>query len=105
MPGGPRRRAGYGPGGRDERMMGVVYRQESGNWKLFELALGSYRIAGKSAPEWYREARELHAEGMMLPAILRMGIAGQFMFGVLPTEGGENINAFGLGLLFTATMN
>jgi len=58
-----------------ERLLGVIYFRRDGVWRLGTVRIGSLRVNGKSAIDYFEEARGLHERGLLLPAMTRLTVA------------------------------
>ncbi len=56
-------------------MIGLAYMKSGAKWRIYSLRIGIVEVAGKNAPEWYAEAKDLYDRGYLLPAVLRQQMA------------------------------
>ncbi len=56
-----------------------IYEQIGADWFLNTFQIGTIRIGGKTAVDWFNEAKLIHQKGHMLPAFLRLAVAQQFL--------------------------
>lgn len=57
-------------------LFSFVYVKHEDRWRLYHLHLGEFRVAGKAALEWCQDAKRLFEKGYLVPAALRMQVAG-----------------------------
>lgn len=56
--------------------VGLLFGKPSDSWKIWVVSVGGmYSVGGKTAREWYTEARSYEARGALVPAALRMEAA------------------------------
>ncbi len=60
-------------------VLSFIYVKMNNQWRLHVSHLGIFKIAGKTAIEWFEEAKELSGKGYNIPALLRLSIANQFI--------------------------
>lgn len=56
-----------------------VYLKVKNNWQLFSFHCGLYRVAGKTAVQWYEEAVQMYDKGWEVPAMQRMQLVQTFI--------------------------
>lgn len=62
-----------------ERLLGLIYLRRDGAWRLKTLRSGSLRIDGKSAIDYFEEARGLYEQDLLLPAMTRLTVANDLL--------------------------
>ncbi|MDD5428987.1 MAG: hypothetical protein PHI58_07145 [Candidatus Omnitrophica bacterium] len=56
-----------------------VYLKVKDGWQLYSFHCGLYKVAGKTAVQWYGEAKSLYDNGWDVPAMLRMQLVQEFI--------------------------
>ncbi len=60
-------------------MLCFVYLKTKDGWQLYTFHSGIYKVAGKSAIQWYEDARAMYDAGWDVPAMLWMQLVGTFI--------------------------
>ena len=60
-------------------LLAAIWVQRTEGWRLVALRIGALRIDGRTALEWYEEARALADQGLALPAWLRLTVADDLL--------------------------
>ncbi len=56
-----------------------IYEQIGDAWRLNTFQVGIGKFGGKTSVDWFHDAQQLHKEGHVLPAFLRLAIALKFL--------------------------
>jgi len=67
------------PGGFRDLVIGLIYVWRDGAWRLYALRTGTLRLAGRSAMDYYAEARDLQQRGLLLPAAERLAVGADLL--------------------------
>jgi hypothetical protein len=63
----------------EDLLLAFIYVKVADEWRLHSLDPGVIGIAGKTALEWFEEAKGLAKKGHYVPALLRLQVAGSCM--------------------------
>lgn len=53
-------------------LLSITYVKQHENWKVYQVYIGSFKIAEKNAVQWHEEALVYYNQGYLVPAMLRM---------------------------------
>ena len=62
-----------------ELMLSFVYVKINRKWRLHTAHLGTFKVGGKTAFGWYREAMKLSKKGYDVPAMIRLSVVNQLI--------------------------
>jgi len=62
-----------------QAMLTMTYTKQNGSWRLYNSYVGSYKVANKTAPEWYQEASTQYDMGHLVPASFRAQHASKLL--------------------------
>lgn len=58
-----------------QSLLSMIYVKQSGNWRLVNSNIGSFKVADKNAMQWYQESTAEYDKGYLIPALFRIQLA------------------------------
>lgn len=62
-----------------DTFLAIIYSNNGEEWKIQNLHIGIIEIGGKSALEWHDEIKSDYEDGRLIPALLKVTIAGEVL--------------------------